>query len=326
VNLIEDHPECHPLIYPTSVYGLYLRDMDGDDDLDIAVSCEYEYAEFCGGEARIGIGIGYFENEENRQIPDETKWIRMVPNEPGVYWEPFDVADLNGDSNPDALYQVAGLEVRLLAGTEDGPWSDGPVDGVGNGNPLLVDCNGDGEADVVKKTTFTYQIYRGNGSGGFDWIQSIPQAPLWPAFPEVDGVPGVELLGIRPSPSRLLVLPNLASSAAGVSDSSIEIGAQLQVFPSVAHGSEIRVRLEGVVAGGRGGVAARVIDVSGAERATLWLRSASGGAMKGCCRRRLRGRGRGCVGWRRRGASRGRRALRSSSSRVGSGFSPPLLA
>jgi len=279
VNLIEDQVGCPPELWPTSVYDIRLRDMDGDDDLDIVASCEYEYWQFCGGAPRIG--IGFFENQGGQFIAEAANWIRVALGGGDNYWEQFDIAELTGNGLPDALYERHEVEIRILAGSQSVPWKDQAVVGVGDGDPHLHDLDQDERADVIKKTLYTFEIYSGGGFGAFEWVQSVPVTSGWLEFADIDGIPGPELIMICSSPMRVVVLPNLAATAATVSEESIPGAAKLELLPTVAHGGEIRVRLEGVVVEGRGGVAARVIDVSGAERATLWLRSASGGAHEG---------------------------------------------
>ncbi len=145
----------------------------------------------------------------------------------------------------------------------------------------MYDVDRDGEVDLIEKTAFTYEVYRGRVGLDFEWIQSIAEPPGWLAFANVDGSPGAELLGLRASPNRLVVVPNVTSPAA---QAPVWLGAGRQTIalrPTVSSGGAIKVRLDRDFRLVPGSVVARVIDAGGATRARVELASAPGGGHEG---------------------------------------------
>jgi len=135
-----------------------LRDLDGDDDLDMVVANR-------DGRNRILIndGSGNFADESILRLPAD-----MDPS--------FDleVADLNGDGTPDLLIANQGTQNRLLANNGLGVFNDEtvlrlPVSSATSLDALISDIDADGDPDLIlAEGGEGLRLLINNGSGVFN--------------------------------------------------------------------------------------------------------------------------------------------------------------
>ncbi len=135
-----------------------LRDLDGDDDLDMVVANR-------DGRNRILIndGSGNFVDESTLRLPADA--------DPSFDLE---IADLNGDGTPDLLIANQGTQNRLLVNNGLGVFSDEtvlrlPVLLATTLDALITDIDGDGDPDLIlAEGGEGLRLLINNGSGVFN--------------------------------------------------------------------------------------------------------------------------------------------------------------
>ena len=125
---------------------LRTADMNGDGKLDLIVdNSENENIDVYYGDGKFGFTYG----------------ASVLTN--GCSW--FEVGDVNNDGKVD-IYDSGTGEIFLNQGNDNFEWTQDAAVGFG-GRAQLVDVTGDGFLDVMVSTEKGFDIFKGNGKGGF---------------------------------------------------------------------------------------------------------------------------------------------------------------
>ncbi|MCH7700451.1 MAG: VCBS repeat-containing protein [Planctomycetes bacterium] len=170
--------------------GIVIGDLDGDDDLDLAVS------NVDGDSVSVHLNNG------------DGTFADMVTYSTGFLSSPIKLAigDLDGDGDLDLATANAGSDnVSILLNTGNGTFADHVTYPVGvskHGHSLpysivLGDVDGDGDLDLATANleAFNYSVLRNNGDGTFGDEATYPLfAPESVAFGDLDGDEDIDLI------------------------------------------------------------------------------------------------------------------------------------
>jgi hypothetical protein len=161
-----------PVALATLAAGAYFQlvDVDGDGVLDLAVTRADDLGTF---EVHRGVVGGF-----------------AAPKVVSVAGQPVarTIADVDGDGRVDFVHLVAtgsSQTIRVERGTGDLAFAAAVDAGVAPGTLIfaLVDIDGDGNVDVVTRTSnLSYAVSLGRGDGTFDGGPVVPPTTTWPPY------------------------------------------------------------------------------------------------------------------------------------------------